>query len=272
MPPRSPKAPRTVAPPDPAKLGRTSAGRYASGDGRFSVELSSGGWMITDSERTNELGLPLVRGPFGTLDAARGALIELRSGPAPISDLAERIAAIPKRDPRAAPPGRRGNAERAGPPGRASTPAKPPEPLPVVVREFRSRDGESLRSLWEGAAFRSIGDDDMSLRRFAQRNPGLFLVASQGPDVVGSAMGGWDGRRGWIYHVATTPGHRREGLGTKLVRQVEAGLRAVGCRKVNIIVRDGNDDKAAFWASLGYELHAARQFGRELPETLDGDG
>jgi ribosomal protein S18 acetylase RimI-like enzyme len=138
--------------------------------------------------------------------------------------------------------------------------------LPVVVREFRSRDAEGLRALWEGVGFGSLGDDDMSLRRFAQRNPGLLLVASQGPEVVGSGMGGWDGRRGWIYHLAVAEGHRRKGLGKELAQRLEAGLRDVGCRKVNAIVREGNDEAARFWKALGYEVSAARQFGRRLPD------
>jgi ribosomal protein S18 acetylase RimI-like enzyme len=255
------RKPRTPKPPaDPLKLSRVSAGSYATGDGRFSVEQSSGGWMLTDSEQANELGLPLVRGPFATLDAARDALDALRSGPAPVSDLAERIAAMPRREPR--------SRRAAGKNGESSAePRKAKTPLPVVVREFRSRDGDGLRALWEQAGFRSIGDDDMSLRRFAQRNPGLLLVASQGSDVVGSGMGGWDGRRGWIYHLAVAEGHRRKGLGRELVTRIEAGLRAVGCRKVNAIVHDGNDEGGAFWRSVGYELHAARQFGRHLPEA-----
>ena len=40
----------------------------------------------------------------------------------------------------------------------------------------------------------------------------------------------------------------------------------MGCRKVNVIVRDGNDDGAAFWTALGYGIAAAREFGHELPE------
>ena len=256
----SKKPTKAKVPPDPAKLVRVAAGRYATGDERFVVEQSSGGWMLTDSERMNELGLPLVRGPYATLDVAREALDGLRSGPAPISDLAERIAAFPKRAPGDTAVSRRGRAARP-----AEIKAAAPEPLPVEIREFRSRDGQGLRALWAGAGFRSLGDDDMSLRRFAQRNPGLFLVAAQGAAVVASAMGGWDGRRGWIYHVATDTAHRRGGLARKLVRQVEDGLRALGCRKVNVIVRDDNLEGAAFWEAIGYASHASHQFGRELP-------
>lgn len=214
--------------------------------------------MTTDAERTNELGLPLVRGPYATLAEARAAVDTARAGPAPISNLADRIAAIPK-----------ATARGGRPPHAARAPKAPAPPPPVVVREFRSRDAEPLRVLWAAAGFRSVGDDDMSLRRFAQRNPGLFLVAAQGDAVVGSAMGGWDGRRGWIYHLAVAEGHRRAGLATRLVRQLEAGLVALGARKVNAIVTGGNATGAAFWAASGYRAHDSVQYGRELEPTAE---
>ena len=204
--------------------------------------------MVEDAEQANELGLPLVRGPFSTLDDARSAMDLARRGPAPLSNLAERIAAMPRRPSRP---------EAASPPPR-------PVPPPVVVREYRTGDGDGLRLLWDDAGFRSLGDDDASLRTFAGRNPGSFLVALKGSVVVGSAMGGWDGRRGWIYHVATSPDQRRDGLATRLVRLLEEHLRALGCRKVNVIVRDDNQAGAAFWESLGYTTASARQMGREL--------
>jgi ribosomal protein S18 acetylase RimI-like enzyme len=146
----------------------------------------------------------------------------------------------------------------------ATTPPLKPEPPPIVVREYRSADGEALRTLWAAVGFRSLGDDDPSLRVFAQRNPGTLLVATQGSSVVGSAMGAWDGRRGWIYHVATSPEQRRTGLATRLVRQVEERLSSLGCHKVNVIVRDENEEGAAFWEELGYMAAPARQMGREL--------
>ncbi len=255
---RSTKAGVPAAPPDPSKLKREAAGRYVTGDGRFSVEQSSNGWMVVDTEQTNELGLPLVRGPFATLDEARTGMEGARRGPAPISSLTDRIAAQPAKTSRST----KGARARAG----ATPPPAKPEPPPLAIREYRTGDGDPLRALWDAAGFRSIGDDDASLRVLAQRNPGMLLVATRGGEIVASAMGGWDGRRGWIYHVATTPGERRSGLATQLVRQIEARLRALGCRKVNVIVRDGNDVAAKFWEHLGYGVAPVRQLTRELPE------
>jgi len=254
--------PRKKQPPrDPTKLRREAPGRYVSGDGRFSVELGSGGWMLLDADQTNEFGLPLARGPFAGLDPVRAAMDAARSGPAPTSRLAEKIARLPMG------PAKKPTARTAAGHPTATVPetaSTPPPPPPVVIREYRAGDGDGLRSLWAIAGFHSPGDDDKGLRRFAQHNAGMFLVAAQGASIVASAMGGWDGRRGWIYHVATAPDHRREGHATRLVRQIEERLRTLGAPRANLIVSEGNTGAIAFWESLGYADRTSRQFGKDL--------
>lgn len=267
---------RPPAPDD--KLKRERAGAYRSGDGRFTVEQASSGWVVLDAEQADDLGLPLARGPFATLDDARAAMAEARLGPAPNSTLVGRQPAsqrAPKSGTasrsrarcRAVPDPERAVATepRPAPPRRAAAaPAPRPATPPVVIREIRAVDGNALRALWTAAGYGLLGDDDLGLARLARRNPGLVLVAAEGTRVVGSALGAWDGRRGWIYHVVTAPSHRRRGIATRLIDQVEAGLRALGCRKVNVLVRPDSDGGAEFWAGRGYEPSTAVQYGREL--------
>ena len=206
-----------------------------------------------------------MRGLFPTLDGARDAIETARTGPAPTSGLAGRVAAHAKRRPSEAPSTSGRAARRPAPePAPAPEPEPEPEPEPVVIRPYRPSDGDGLRELWSAAGFRSLGDDDASLEALAGRNPGLLLVAAEGEVVVASALGAWDGRRGWIYHVATAVSHRRRGIARDLVRQIEARLRDLGAPKVNVIIRDDNADGTAFWEALGYAPAPARQFGREL--------
>jgi ribosomal protein S18 acetylase RimI-like enzyme len=134
----------------------------------------------------------------------------------------------------------------------------------MQIRDYRSGDGEALRALWTGVGLPLVGDDDPGLEAFAARNPGLFLVVEADGRLVGSAMGGWDGRRGWIYHVAVAPDHRRQSLANRLVDRIEDGLRAVGCVRVNVIVERGNDGGMAFWSAQGYEQRDSYQFGKFL--------
>jgi ribosomal protein S18 acetylase RimI-like enzyme len=217
-----------------------------------------------DEAETDDLGLPLVRGLFPTLDGARDAIELARAGPAPTSALAERVALHAKTRPTEVSSAVGRARLRDAEPTPAPEPEPEPEPEPVVVRPYRPSDGDALRALWTAAGFRSLGDDDASLAAFAGRNPGLLLVAVEGETVVASALGAWDGRRGWIYHVATAASHRRRGIARDLIRQIEERLRDLGAPKVNVIIRDDNPDGAAFWEALGYASAPARQFGREL--------
>ena len=244
---------------DDEKLKRERAGTYRTTDGRFTIEQSSTGWLLLDSEQVNELGLPLARGPFDTLDAARAAVTDARSGPRPISDLNDRRRAAGARRPARVPA--REQRDRPAAPRRA---ARRPTGHELVIREIRASDGDELRRLWKAAGFRSLGDDDRGLARLARRNPGLVLVATEGGRIVGSALGAFDGRRGWIYHVATAEAHRRQGIASRLVERIEAGLADLGCPKVNVIVRHGSDSGRAFWEARGYSLAPAEQLGKEL--------
>lgn len=242
----------------PDALKRERAGVYRTADARFTVEQSSSGWMLFDAEQANELGLPLARGPFGTLDAAREAIGEARSGPAPESGIEARAA---RRAPPVIGPAARPRDGTSKAPRRAPRRA---DPAALVIREIRAADGDALRALWKEVGFRSPGDDDRSLARLARRNPGLALVATESGRIVGSALGAWDGRRGWIYHVATAGSHRRAGVARRLVEQVERGIRDLGAPKVNVVVRPDSDGGRELWSELGYEVAESRIYSKEL--------
>jgi len=135
----------------------------------------------------------------------------------------------------------------------------------VEIRDLRQSDGNALRALWRACGIRDRpGDDDASLAVMASRNPGLCIVGSEGDRIVASALAGFDGRRGWLYHVATHPDVRRRGIATRLVRTIEDRLRAMGCRKLNLIVWDGEEDAMAFWTGIGYYREKTVEFAKEL--------
>jgi hypothetical protein len=76
---------------DDGSLKRLGGGRWQTRDERFSIEPQSGTWVVIDAEQTDDLGLPLVRGPFRSLTDAKEAIAEARSSPAAASPLADRI-------------------------------------------------------------------------------------------------------------------------------------------------------------------------------------
>ena len=72
---------------DDEGLRRLGGGRWQTRDEQFTIEPQSGTWAIVDAEQTDELGLPLVRGPYPTLTAAKAAIADARGSAAPTSPL-----------------------------------------------------------------------------------------------------------------------------------------------------------------------------------------
>jgi ribosomal protein S18 acetylase RimI-like enzyme len=138
----------------------------------------------------------------------------------------------------------------------------------VEIHDLRESDGDELRALWRACGIRDRpGDDDESLAAMASRNPGLCIVGCEDDRIVASALAGFDGRRGWLYHVATHPDARRRGIARQLVRTIEDRLRAMGCRKINLIVWEGEDDAMAFWTRIGYYREKTVEFAKVLVTT-----
>ena len=101
--------------------------------------------------------------------------------------------------------------------------------------------------------------------------PELFLVAgiaalesADAERIIGSVMAGYDGHRGWLYYLATADDHRGQGIGRALVAEAERLLLAMGCPKVQLMVRGGNDDVLGFYDRLGYERFTVSNTGKRL--------
>lgn len=62
------------------------------------------------------------------------------------------------------------------------------------------RDYPQVREVWTESGLKlRPGDDPEGIRRKLKRDRHLFLVAEESGTIIGTAMGAWDGRRGWIY-------------------------------------------------------------------------
>jgi ribosomal protein S18 acetylase RimI-like enzyme len=124
----------------------------------------------------------------------------------------------------------------------------------VKIREFKIDDYSTVRDLWQTAGLvLRPGDELDDIKLKLQRDADLFLVAERDQEIVGSVIGGWDGRRGWIYHLAVKPQHQRKGIGARLIRELENRLVAKGAKKVNAQVYKWNERSSEFFKAIGYE-------------------
>ena len=138
----------------------------------------------------------------------------------------------------------------------------------VEIRAYRDEDQPAVVELWRtafpDAPPRNEPAADIARKLDVQRE--FFVVATDGGKIVGTAMAGYDGHRGWVYYVAVSPEHRRRGTGTALMRRVERDLAGMGCPKLNLQVRGANREVVRFYESLGYVTEDRVSMGRRLEE------
>jgi len=135
----------------------------------------------------------------------------------------------------------------------------------VTIRGFDEHDTDAVVALWESAGLtRPWNDPRKDIARKLAVQPELFLVAEDGAQVVGSVMAGYDGHRGWLYYLASDPGRRGEGIGRDLVAAAEERLLAMGCPKVQLMVRPDNAAARDFYDALGYEPFDTWSTGKRL--------
>ena len=140
--------------------------------------------------------------------------------------------------------------------------------MTISIRGFTLDDYDTVYALWQNAGpGMGIGRSDTreEVAKKLQRDPDLFLVAedderpsplgsrSGSLRIIGTVIGGYDGRRGLIYHLAVDRAYRKRGIGKMLMDEVERRMIAKGCLRAYLLVMRDNEDVIEFYCHLGWE-------------------
>ncbi len=124
----------------------------------------------------------------------------------------------------------------------------------MEIRPYQADDFAGLDRLWQLC----FPDDPPHNRagvavpaKLALSDDLLLVAVGSDQAVAGSVLAGYDGHRGWLYAVAVDPGHQRRGIGQSLVAAATTRLAGLGCTKVNLQIRAGNEQVAAFYDRAG---------------------
>lgn len=139
-----------------------------------------------------------------------------------------------------------------------------------LLRTFQyETDYEQVMSIWstagEGIQLRK-SDEPEEIRKKLERDPDLFLVYEIDSQIVGAVLGGYDGRRGIMYHLAVQQPFRNYGIASKLVDELENRLKKKGCIRYYLLVTKGNESAIHFYENRGWEQLNLYVFGKDLAE------
>ena len=124
------------------------------------------------------------------------------------------------------------------------------------AREFTMDDRQEVVDLWHrvGLAGKEESTKDVFIEQ-QKVGKDLFLVYDIDEKIVGTVIGGWDGWRAWIYRIAVSPEHQREGIASRLLEAITERLSARGGRKFRALIVSNNDKSKALFNSAGYTIH-----------------
>lgn len=126
----------------------------------------------------------------------------------------------------------------------------------AIIREMTMADYDDVYALWmtiKRFSLLSRDDSREGVEVFLKRNPGISVIAVLDGRIVGSILGGHDGRRGCLYHVCVAEDCRMMGIGKAMVIHCMVKLKQEGINKVSLIAFTQNDIGNAFWNRIGWK-------------------
>jgi ribosomal protein S18 acetylase RimI-like enzyme len=137
----------------------------------------------------------------------------------------------------------------------------------TTIRPYQSGDKQAVIDLWfKCQLVVPLNNPEQDIERKLLVNPEWFLVTLLADKLVATIMIGYEGHRGWVNYLAVDPEYRRQGLGRLLMLEAEKILRAAGCPKICLQVRNNNKDVIAFYKAIGYTLDDVIGMGKRLEE------
>jgi ribosomal protein S18 acetylase RimI-like enzyme len=133
------------------------------------------------------------------------------------------------------------------------------------IRELDETDLAAAVDLWRAVDLVREWNDPVGDFRGALAGATSAVLGAEVEGVlVGTAMVGFDGHRGWLYYVAVSPSLPRQGVGSALTVAGEEWLSSRGAHKVQLMVRRGNDEPRLFYSELGYAPSDVTVFAKWL--------
>ena len=133
------------------------------------------------------------------------------------------------------------------------------------ILELGPSDADAAVALWrERGLTRPWNDASADFARAVGGPSSAVLGLREAGDLVGTAMVGHDGHRGWVYYLAVASSARGTGLGRRLMEACEHWLMDRGVPKIQFMVRTDNTVVLDSYDHLGYTHQDVVVLGRRL--------
>jgi len=125
----------------------------------------------------------------------------------------------------------------------------------MKIEQFIIDDYDQIIDIWEKAGI-NVGSSDTKeeIEKMLNRNPSLFLVGKMNGKIIAVVLGGYDGRRGYVHHLAVDPEYQNKGYGKKLMDELMFRFKKKKAHKIHLFIERYNRSVIDFYKKLGWEI------------------
>ncbi len=118
------------------------------------------------------------------------------------------------------------------------------------IEEFKLEDYQEIYKLWQEAEI-SLGLSDSydEVAKFLDRNPDTCLIGrdEHSQRIIAVCLGGSDGRRGFVHHMAIAPEYQKKGYGKQILEALIERFKRYGLVKLHLLIENRNAEVEHFY-------------------------
>jgi ribosomal protein S18 acetylase RimI-like enzyme len=125
----------------------------------------------------------------------------------------------------------------------------------MKIENFSMKYYQAVLELWKKAGI-GVGSSDTKEETalILERNPGLFLIGRDQEKVIAVVIGAFDGRRGYVHHLAVDPDYQKKGYGKTILNELIERFKQNRIQKIHLFIQKENKEVLDFYSKEGWEI------------------
>ena len=127
--------------------------------------------------------------------------------------------------------------------------------IKMKIEKFKIEYYDEVVELWRRAGIEMVSSDTIDeVTRVLNRNPDLILIGKVEEKVIAVVIGTFDGRRGYVHHLAVDPNYQKMGFGKTIMDALIEQFRKMNIHKVHLFIEKSNKSVVKFYKNIGWDV------------------
>ena len=125
----------------------------------------------------------------------------------------------------------------------------------MKIEKYKMQYYDEIVELWRKTGI-GVGSSDTKdeVAAVLARNPDLFLIGKKDGKIVSGVIGTFDGRRGYVHHLAVDPDYQKKRYGKIIMDELIEIFHNMKVHKIHLFIEKTNRQVVEFYNKLGWEI------------------